>query len=206
LISFSFSRLRRQLAGTNVRSGPERQAPLAFPLNFSGKVALYEGPGTALDELCALAPEAIAAPLQRALDLADARMKGLMDLPSLSFAVVVLTDLSGAPLDRRQRDLLWRAFQVPVFEQLRDWDGEVIARECEAHSGLHLIEGTDARIEHGELWIDNRRTGRAGSITHEHCECGVEAAVLRELAVFSAAWSQGFGLAAVPCSELSGVL
>jgi hypothetical protein len=66
-------------------------------LNFSGKVASYEGPGTALDELCALAPEAIAAPLQRALDLADARMKGLVDLPSLSCAVVVLTDVSGAP-------------------------------------------------------------------------------------------------------------
>lgn len=160
---------------------------MAFPLNFSGKVALYEGPGTALDELRALAPEAIAAPLQRALDLADARMKGLVDLPSLSFAVVVLTDVSGTPLDQRQRDLLWRAFRVPVFEQLRDWDGAVIARECETHSGLHLIDGTDARIVDGELWVGGRRTGLAGSIRQEHCECGVEAAVLRDLAVLPAA-------------------
>ena len=187
MISFSFSRLRRQFTGANARSGRKRQAPLAFPLNFSGKVALYEGPGDAWDDLCALAPEAIAAPLQRALDLADARMKGLVDLSSLSFAVVVLTDVSGAPLDQRQRDLLWRAFRVPVFEQLRDWDGGVIARECETHNGLHLIEGTDARIEEGELWIDGRRTGLAGAISQELCECGAEAAVLRDLAVLPTA-------------------
>jgi hypothetical protein len=185
LISFSFAGLRRQLTGSNARSGQQCQAPVAFPLNFSGRVALYEG--TTLEELCAQAPEAIAAPLQRALDLADARMKGLVDLSGLSFAVVVLTDVSGAPLDQRQRDLLWRAFRVPVFEQLRDWDGAVIARECETHSGLHLNKGTDARIEEGELWVDGRRTGLAGSIRQEHCECGVEAAVLRELAVLPAA-------------------
>lgn len=186
MISFSFSQLRRQLAGTEARSGRQRRAPLAFPLNFSGRVALYEEHGTALEELCALAPEAIAAPLQRALDLADARIKGLVDLSSLSFAVVVLTDVSGAPLEQRQRDLLWRAFRVPVFEQLRNWDGAVIARECETHNGLHLIAGTDARIEQGELWVDGRRTGLAGSITQEHCECGVEAGVLRDLAVLPA--------------------
>ncbi len=183
MISFFFSRLRRQLTGTNARSGRKRQAPLAFPLNFSGKVALYESAGQALDELCALAPEAIAAPLQRALDLADARIQGLVDLPSVSFAVLVLTDVSGAPLNQRQRDLLWKAFRVPVFEQLRGWDGAVIARECETHNGLHLIDGTDARIEQGELWIDNRRTGLTGSITRELCECGAEAAVLRDLEV-----------------------
>jgi hypothetical protein len=186
LISFSFSRLRRQLTGSDARSGRQRRAPLVFPLNFSGKVALYEGPGTALDELCALAPEAIAAPLHRALDLAEARMKGLADLSSLSFALVVLTDVSGAPLDERQRDLLWKAFRVPVFEQLRDWDGDVMARECETHNGLHLMAGVDARIEQGELWVDGRQTGLTGSITQELCECGVESGVLRHLAVLPA--------------------
>ena len=105
--------------------------------------------------MCALAPEAIAAPLQNVIDPADARIKGLVDLSSLSFAVA-----------------------VPVFGQLRDWDGSVIARECETHNGLHLIEGTDARIEQGELWIDGRGTGLAGSISQELCECGAEAAVL----------------------------
>jgi len=114
--------------------------------------------------LCALAPEAIAAPLQNVLDPADARIKGLMDLSSLSFAVA-----------------------VPVFGQLRDWDGSVIVRECETHNNLHLIEGTDARIEQGELWIDGRGTGLAGSISQELCECGAEAAVLRNPAVSPAA-------------------
>jgi hypothetical protein len=75
---------------------------------------------------------------------------------------------------------------VPVFEQLRNWDGEVIARECETHNGLHLIDGVDARIEQEELWVDGRRTGLAGSIRQELCECGAEASVLRDLAVLQA--------------------
>lgn len=144
---------------------------------------MYEGPSPELAELCALAPEAIAAPLQRALDLADARLHGLVDLPSLSFAIVVLTDVSNAPLEQRQRDLLWRAFRVPIFEQLRGWDGNVIARECETHNGLHLIAGADARIEHGELLVANRKTGLAAAIADEHCECGAETPRLTELAI-----------------------
>lgn len=39
----------------------------------------------------------------------------------------------------RDRDLLWNAFQAPVFEYRFGPEGEVIARECEAHDGLHLF-------------------------------------------------------------------
>jgi hypothetical protein len=102
--------------------------------------------------------------------------------------MVVLTDVgTNAPLEQGQRDLLWFAFRVPVFEQLRDWDGYVIARECETHNGLHLESGVDARMEQGELWISGRGTGLAGSIAHEHCECGAESTVLRDLARMPAA-------------------
>ena len=37
------------------------------------------------------------------------------------------------------RDNLWAAFHVPVFEQVIGKSGELLAAECEAHDGLHLI-------------------------------------------------------------------
>lgn len=37
------------------------------------------------------------------------------------------------------RDWLWKRFGVPVFEQLLGLDNQLLAMECEAHDGLHLI-------------------------------------------------------------------
>ncbi len=37
-----------------------------------------------------------------------------------------------------ERDALWRDFEVPVFEEVRGLDDELLAWECEAHSGLHV--------------------------------------------------------------------
>jgi phenylacetate-coenzyme A ligase PaaK-like adenylate-forming protein len=113
------------------------------------------------------APEVIVAPLQTALALADQKVWGLMELQSLRVALVVLTRV--APMEQHDRDLLWRAFGVPVFEQLRDSDGVVIARECEVHDGLHLVENAAGPTVEIELV-----TG--------HCECGAETPRIRKLA------------------------
>jgi hypothetical protein len=137
-------------------------------------VAYFEGGEAALEALHADAPEAIVATLANAIELAEARLSEPSRVPALSFALIVLTDISGPALNDRHRDLIWRAFHVPVFEQLRDWDGNVIARECEARDGLHLLSGTDARIEQGDLWVDNRRTNIQASIVADPCECGAE--------------------------------
>jgi hypothetical protein len=37
------------------------------------------------------------------------------------------------------RELFWKTFGVPVFEQLLSAGNELIAMECDAHDGLHLI-------------------------------------------------------------------
>lgn len=42
-------------------------------------------------------------------------------------------------LNERQRDMLWRAFGVPVFEQVLDGRNRLLATECEAHDGLHWV-------------------------------------------------------------------
>jgi phenylacetate-coenzyme A ligase PaaK-like adenylate-forming protein len=54
------------------------------------------------------------------------------------WAVVPFSGARVGRVTRRDRDLLWSAYQVPVFEQCLGPDGAVIARECEAHDGMHL--------------------------------------------------------------------
>lgn len=141
----------------------------------------FEGGDGGLEALRADAPEAVVATLPRAIQLADVRLSDPSRVPALSFAIVVLTDISGPALKEHHRDLLWRAFHVPVFEHLRDWDGEVIARECEAHDGLHLVAGSDVRLEEGGLRVHNRRTNIEGSMVADPCECGAETIRLRVL-------------------------
>ena len=109
-------------------------------------------------------PEALVLPLGLALSLANRKQLGLFDLPSLNTAIVILTSLEESPLASRHRDLLWRVFGVPVFEQLRGSDGAVIARECEVHDGLHFQP---------EL------RGLRGDIVTDHCACGAETPRMR---------------------------
>jgi len=145
-----------------------------FPLKFAGKTAYFEGGDAAIKALREDAPEAIVATLSNAIQLADARLSDPSRLSAPSFGLIVLTDVAGPGFGERHRDLLWRAFHAPVFEQLRNWDGDVIARECEAHDGLHLLSGIDVRLEEGELWVDNRRTNIEAAMVSDPCECGAE--------------------------------
>jgi hypothetical protein len=112
------------------------------------------------------APEVLVVPLDLALSLADRKQRGLFDLPSLNTAIVVLTSIDDSLLADHHRDLLWRAFGLPVFEQLRASDGAVIASECEVHDGLHIIES---------------RADLKGEIATDHCACGAETPRLRSL-------------------------
>jgi len=178
--------MRRPRIAAQVCSGRTRRAPILFPLNFTGRTAVFEGEPGELERLCSRGPEAIAAPLDAAVALANACARGSLKLPSLSFALVVLTDVDNAPLDEHYRDLFWRAFRVPVFEQLQEWDGTVVARECEVHDGLHLVSGADARVEHDRLWIGGRRTGLSASVIADHCDCGTETSRLKNLSAIRA--------------------
>lgn len=105
------------------------------------------------------APAVLVAPLALTLSLADQKRRGLFNLPSLNTAIVVLTSLGDSPCGDHHRDLLWSAFAVPVFEQLRNPGGLVIARECEVHDGLHIVD--EAHKPDGEIITD-------------HCACGLE--------------------------------
>ncbi len=157
-----------------MRTQPQR---FTFPLPGPVRVALLEegfrteanvrmfAPDD-MEWLRSWAPEALVAPLDLALSLADRKRRGILNLPSVSTAIVVLTSSEDSPLTDDHRDLLWRAWGVPVFEQLRGPDGTVIARECEVHDGLHIVgnhTGNNAALE----------------IVSGVCECGAETPRLR---------------------------
>src|ERR1700737_4212510 len=61
--------------------------------------------------------------------------QGLQPQPS----VVAFTYDGQAGLTSADRELFWRTFGVPIFEQLLSAGNELIAMECDAHDGLHLV-------------------------------------------------------------------
>lgn len=59
-------------------------------------------------------------------------------IPSLTHALIVQAQPGEPPLTKLQREKLWRVFSVPIFQQIVDPRGVLLAAECEAHDGLHL--------------------------------------------------------------------
>jgi hypothetical protein len=112
-------------------------------------------------------------------------------------ALIVLTGVREGVLEAPDRDRLWSAFGVPVFEQHLGLDGQVVAHECEAHDGLHIVQNnavlelaphrtaanllltslTD--VEQPTLRL---RTGFSGEIRLGECECGSSEPRLMHLA------------------------
>lgn len=77
---------------------------------------------------------------------------------TVNAAVIVFTEAGTQTLSPVQRDTLWDLYRVPIFEQLLTADGRLLATECEAHDGLHIVE-------------DHPAIG-ALSLTDEPCACG----------------------------------
>ena len=127
---------------------------------------------------------ALAAPVNVLRSLATGVETGEQDAPLLRHFVVSFTGGEQGELAEADRERFWRVFQVPVFEQRLGFDGRVIAYECEAHEGLHIVPERAALEEtaHSELLLtsltDLRRptlrvgTRLAGSIQHTCCDCG----------------------------------
>jgi hypothetical protein len=61
----------------------------------------------------------------------------------VELAVVVFTSAGGEELTQSVRESLWDAFGVPVFEQYLNAKNRLLATECDAHSGLHVVSGCE---------------------------------------------------------------
>jgi len=99
-----------------------------FPEGWSGEAAAF-------------APSSIAGTFEQMCDLEQ------VSIPSLSHALVILERAGQPRLSEDDRDRLWRAFRLPVFEQVIGESGELLAWECEAHDGLH-VESRHLPLEH----------------------------------------------------------
>jgi hypothetical protein len=78
------------------------------------------------------APEAIAGTLAQLDSLAG------LGISPPSHAVIVLFWRDDPRLTDSDRERLWAAFRVPVFEQVISRRGILLATDCVAHGGLHL--------------------------------------------------------------------
>jgi len=98
-------------------------------------------------------PQLVAAPLTGLRLIAARVAAGRISLDSLDSAVVAFTGSNQPCLSESDRDFFWRVFQVPLFEQFVNSEGRVLAAECDAHQGLHLLKaeadlaGFGGRIE-----------------------------------------------------------
>ena len=79
-------------------------------------------------------PAVVAAPLELLLALARRRVH-----LGLTHALIVFVDGYQARLTERDRECFWDAFGVPIFEQVLSPEKRLLAAECEAHDGLHIV-------------------------------------------------------------------
>lgn len=111
-----------------------------------GAARLFLTPEAA--ELQKFAPEVMAAPVD-VLEKLAGQGEWRQDPPL--FALVALCGVGTPLLTAAVRESLWRSFGVPVYVQLRGFQGEPLARECEAHQGLH--------VDPAEVILERRPSG-----------------------------------------------
>ena len=124
---------------------PARSPIRVFPYGWSEEVAVF-------------APAAVAANREQLFGLAAVDRP-----PVFTHAVIVLDSPGDPPLSIGDRERLWRAFRVPVFEQIIGPHGRLFAAECEAHEGLHIET-------QGLLWADLQWPGYR--LEPAACGCG----------------------------------
>ena len=115
-----------------------------------------------VSDAAAFAPAAVAGTFEQLSDLAR------NGIPSLTHSVIVLWRAGEPRLSEADRDTLWAAFRVPVFEQVIGKSGKRLAAECEAHDGLH-VESPALPLE-GE------------SVDESPCPCGRKSSAHRGVA------------------------
>jgi hypothetical protein len=141
-------------------------------------------------------PTSVAAPVNRLRELAGAVLAGEIPAPPLDHLVIAFTGVRHGLLSEEDRDLFWRAYRVPVFEQLLGLGGELLAWECEAHAGLHLVpenvvvetccafpepELLLTSLDCVELPVLRLATGFAAGLDRAPCVCGLNTPRLTEL-------------------------
>jgi hypothetical protein len=106
-------------------------------------------------------------PAPQAIAASWLRLQELFRLGTIAptHAVVVLhrsvLDHAGefAALTAEDREWLWRAFRVPIFEQVIGKRGELLATECAAHDGMHIESPRLPLNGHSDLYVEESPCG-----------------------------------------------
>jgi hypothetical protein len=158
------------------------------------------------EEMEKFKPEAIAGPVPALRRLATMVFSSGARLRHLRRPLIALSGLGfdqRAMMSEDDRNLFWRAFGVPVFERYLGFGLETLAKECEAHDGLHL--NLDAAVfqtffdgKHPELLVTSLdhlshpvlrlATGLAADITFQPCRCGHPGPRITRLANIDTNW------------------
>lgn len=162
-------------------AAPVDPAPrFKYPFCPAPRIVFFDGSGPlprlSEEETLAASPRVLR---EQALRI----LQGEIPAPRVDHAILSLAGVEDGVLSLQDRDLLWRTFRVPVFEQFLDGDGHVMAGECEAHEGFHVkTEAGTFELHGGELFLTSlvalRRpairlgTGFHGEIVTETCPCG----------------------------------
>jgi hypothetical protein len=102
------------------------------------------------DRVARFSPASIAGPLERVLRVPSA-------VGRVDHSMIVFTYGGEIGLSLADRERLWDAFGVPVFEQYLGPSSELLASECDAHAGLHVVNGyEDLDLEHEVCACGNR--------------------------------------------------
>lgn len=91
-------------------------------------------------------PEALAGWYSDLVLVGQLRNSGVLALPDLNAPLLVFSHPETGPLTEDHHTHLWRLFGIPFFEQVRDSAGDLLAQECEARDGFHLLPGAAHRV------------------------------------------------------------
>jgi hypothetical protein len=151
-----------------------------FPI-LPGPPLFYVG---CWEALRAFQPDILAGHCEALIRLADLVTRQRIDL-ALRRALFALTRVGDRPLPDADRDQLWHAFGVPVYELYVSCNGIILAGECEAHTGWHVNPETarTSKLRGEPHLVLNRRSGEgrefqamgmgfSADVTTAVCECG----------------------------------
>lgn len=141
-----------------------RTTVLYWPLQVEPRVSAYET--WTVKQLETSRPQALAGSVKDLVEVAALREMKVLKLRSLSYPLIVITRPGEPRLSEADHDHLWQLFRLPVFEQVRDRDGRLLAWECESRDGFHFSPGEFCE---------------SGSPSMRPKECGCELAVARAL-------------------------
>jgi hypothetical protein len=135
------------------------------------------------EELATLQPDALAGPVATLRALASLVLTGGYRIPSLRLGTIAFAGVNCRLPDDSDREVIWKAFQLPLFTQMRGFHGELLAMECEAQDGLHInpktaiFESTDdgllvTSLANFRFPVLRLITGLQARTENRPCACG----------------------------------